>query len=328
MLLLPTRALSLAIFCGLACGTATSVIAAEPAPSTKSPAPHASSATGKEIIGVSLQGRPIEAYTFGDGDTHLLLVGGMHGGYEWNSVLLAWAVKDFLANQPQEIPRGLTVTVIPTLNPDGVVAVLGKEGRFTTAEAIAAVAARHRAAAHAAIQPVAATAGKDLRGAVTPDDSTHGRFNARGVDLNRNFDCGWVPVAGWAGREVSGGSAPFSEPEAAALRDVVRALRPDAAVFWHSRGGAVYPAQCGAGMMLETLAIARAYADAAGYRPARFFDSYDTTGDAESWLATLQIPAITVELLTRDSLEWPRNLAGLKALFEFYAAQPGTSPSR
>src|SRR5690606_1591839 len=103
--------------------------------------------------------------------------------------------------------------------------------------------------------------------------------------------------------------APFSEPESAALRDFVRAQKPDAAVFWHSRGGAVYPAKCGAGMMLETLAIARAYAAAAGYDAPRAFTSYDTTGDAESWLATLGVAAITVELLTRDSIEWPRNLA-------------------
>ena len=33
-------------------------------------------------IGTSVEGRKIEAYSFGDGDTHLLFVGGMHGGYE------------------------------------------------------------------------------------------------------------------------------------------------------------------------------------------------------------------------------------------------------
>jgi len=41
------------------------------------------------VLGTSLQGRAIDSYTYGTGDTHLAFVGGMHGGYEWNSVLLA-----------------------------------------------------------------------------------------------------------------------------------------------------------------------------------------------------------------------------------------------
>ena len=41
------------------------------------------------VIGTSVEGRNIEATTYGSGDTHLLLVGGIHGGYEWNSSILA-----------------------------------------------------------------------------------------------------------------------------------------------------------------------------------------------------------------------------------------------
>src|SRR3989344_8041800 len=49
------------------------------------------------VIGTSVQGRKIEAYTYGNGDTNLLFVGGIHGGYEWNSVLLAYQFMDYLA---------------------------------------------------------------------------------------------------------------------------------------------------------------------------------------------------------------------------------------
>jgi predicted deacylase len=311
-------ALSLAILLAVAGGAASPAGADErrrvEATLPASPQP-ARPAPAAQVIGRSVEGRPIEAFTFGEGDTHLLLVGGMHGGYEWNSVLLAWTVKDWLAGNPGEIPPGLKVTVIPSLNPDGVFAVVGKEGRFTALEAIAGAARK------SLLQPAAAAAAQGA--AAGPDGvpwtgSARGRFNARGVDLNRNFGCAWQREAGWSGRAVSAGPAPFSEPESAALRDFVRQHRPDAAVFWHSQAGAVFAAQCGAGLMLETLALMQTYAEAAGYRRARAFGSYETTGDAESWLATLRIPAITVELLTRDSIEWPRNLAALKALFAFY----------
>jgi len=45
-------------------------------------------------IGRSAGGLPIEAYRFGRGPIRLILVGGIHGGYEWNTILLAYAVID------------------------------------------------------------------------------------------------------------------------------------------------------------------------------------------------------------------------------------------
>src|SRR3989442_705862 len=48
------------------------------------------------VLGTSVEGRAIDAYTYGNGTTRLLFVGGMHGGYEWNSVLLAYAFMDYL----------------------------------------------------------------------------------------------------------------------------------------------------------------------------------------------------------------------------------------
>jgi 3-deoxy-D-arabino-heptulosonate 7-phosphate (DAHP) synthase len=48
-----------------------------------------------KVVGTSVEGRKIESYTYGNGDTHLLLVGGIHGGYEWNSVALAYQVMDY-----------------------------------------------------------------------------------------------------------------------------------------------------------------------------------------------------------------------------------------
>ncbi|MEX0931839.1 MAG: M14 family metallopeptidase [Candidatus Paceibacterota bacterium] len=242
-----------------------------------------------EVIGTSVEGRDIEVYTYGTGDTHLLFVGGIHGGYEWNSILLAYEFKDYLDANIDTLPEYLTISVIPSLNPDGTYAVIEKEGRFTYADA------------------------------QNSDSDAVGRFNANDVDLNRNFDCKWAPESSWRGAVVSAGDAPFSEPEAQALRGFVEKTSPSAVVFWHSQANTVYASECEDGIIPETLDIMNAYADAAGYNKVEAFDAYPITGDAEGWLASIGIPAVTVELKTHETVEWEQNLRGIKALFEYYA---------
>jgi len=240
------------------------------------------------VIGTSVEGRKIEARTYGDGTTHLAFIGGIHGGYEWNSVILAYQFMDYLDANPEAIPENLTVTVIPSANPDGVYKVLGTEGRFTIAD-------------------------------VPTDESTvPGRFNTNEVDLNRNFDCKWQPESTWQSNPVSAGTQPFSEPEAMAIRSFVLENDPTAVIFWHSQSNAVYASECETGILPETLDIMNAYSQASGYPAVESFDHYEVTGDAEGWLASINIPAITVELQTHETIEWERNLAGIKALFAYY----------
>jgi hypothetical protein len=241
------------------------------------------------IIGKSVEGREITAYTYGAGTKKLLFVGGIHGGYEWNSVLLAYEFMDYLKANPSAVPVGLSVTVIPSLNPDGVFKVVGVEGRFTIAQV--------------------STSSVTLAA---------GRFNAHKVDLNRNFDCKWQATATWQSRTVSAGGAAFSEPEAAAFRDYVLKSRPDGVIFWHSQANSVYTSDCGGGILPGTAQIANAYATASGYPKADTFTAYAVTGDSTDWLASVHIPAITVELSTHANVEWDRNLAGIKALLTLY----------
>lgn len=71
------------------------------------------------------------------------------------------------------------------------------------------------------------------------------RHNARGVDLNRNFDAHWHE-RGWHERLLpflfSRGPAPASEPEVAAVGFELSSRRVDRALSLHSFGGAVlYP---------------------------------------------------------------------------------------
>ncbi len=240
-------------------------------------------------IGSSLEGRSITAYSYGTGPKHLLFVGGMHGGYEWNSVLLAYQFMDYLAAHPETVPASLTIDVIPSINPDGVFKAVGKEGRFSAADA--------------------STDSKVLASA---------RFNAHAVDLNRNFDCKWQATSTWQGRPVSAGTSAFSEPESRAVRTVVTEHHPAAVVFWHSQANAVYASECTQGILPGTLASMDAYAHAAGYPAVKTFDAYPITGDAEGWLASIGIPAITVELATHETVEWDRNLLGIQALIDLY----------
>ena len=141
------------------------------------------------------------------------------------------------------------------------------------------------------------------------------------MDLNRNFDCNWQPESTWRSKVVSAGSSAFSEPESRAIRDFVLQNRPVAAVFFHSQANAVYASECNNGVLPGTIAVMNAYAKAAGYQAVKSFDSYKVTGDAEGWLASIGIPAITVELKTHESVEWEKNLAGITALFSYFSTQ-------
>jgi len=253
--------------------------------------------TKQETIGTSVEGRKIEAYTYmQDGlqagsavKTHMVFVGGIHGGYEWNSVMLAYRFMDYIKENPEIIPENIIVTVIPSANPDGVYKVTGKDGRFVFGDI---------------------KSGKE--------ELEDGRFNANGVDLNRNFDCKWKPESMWKGNVVSAGDGAFSEPEARALKNFVFGNNPDAFVFWHSQSNAVYASECERGILPGTLAIMEAYSRGSEYPAVESFDAYEITGDAEGWLASVNIPAITVELKTHETIEWSRNLAGIEALFKYY----------
>lgn len=245
----------------------------------------------KKIIGQSVEKRNIEVYTYGNGGRHILFVGGIHGGYEWNSSLLSYRFMDHLKENPDFVPQNLTISVIPTLNPDALFSVVKKEGKFQISDIP-----------------------KDA-------DLSYARFNARDVDLNRNFACKWQATSVWRDEEVSAGTEAFSEPEARAIRDFVLEKDPLAVVFWHSQSNAVYASECEEGVLSETTDIMNAYSNASDYKAIEVFDAYPITGDAEGWIASIGIPAITVELETHETIEWERNLKGIKAIFEYYIKQ-------
>ena len=243
----------------------------------------------KTVIGTSVGGNSITAYHFGEGLSELLFVGGIHGGYEWNTALVAYELMDYLKTNPAVIPANVKVTVIPVLNPDGLKKVVGTVDRFTP---------------------------KD----VSPSSETviAGRFNANNVDLNRNFDCDWQASGKWQTKTVSGGTAAFSEPESQAVKSYVETNKPTAVVVWYSAAGGVFASSCHNGVSTETNTITKKFADVSGYPAYQSFDFYATTGDMVNWLAKNNIPAISVLLTNHTDTEWTKNKAGIEALLKYY----------
>lgn len=244
----------------------------------------------KPVIGTSVEGRDITAYHYGNGEKELLFVGGIHGGYEWNTVLVAYELMDYLEANPDAIPENLQVTVIPVLNPDGLNKTVGTAGRFEVADV-----------------------------PTEKDATVSGRFNANTVDLNRNFDCDWKAEGVWQQTPVSGGSAAFSEPESKAIRDYVRDNQPKAVVVWYSSAGGVFASNCHNGVLPETQTLTKLFADASGYPAYQSFNFYEITGDMVNWFANEKIPAISVLLTTHQDTEWDKNQKGIEALLKHYA---------
>jgi len=242
------------------------------------------------VLGASAGGNSIVAHHYGSGDTEVLFVGGIHGGYSWNTTLVAYEIMDYLERTPRAVPENIRVTVIPTLNPDGIETVFESTERFSAADA------------------------PESQSATVP-----GRFNSNDVDLNRNFDCDWQAQAVWQDNTVSGGSAPFSEPESEAFRAYVAEHTPAAVIVYYSSAGGVYSSSCYNGVLEETKTLTSLYADASGYPAYEEFDFYQITGDMVNWLAKEGYPAISVLLATHTDTEWNKNKQGVEAILNYYS---------
>jgi murein DD-endopeptidase MepM/ murein hydrolase activator NlpD len=157
---------------------------------------------------------------------------------------------------------------------------------------------------------------------MNPDGlATDHRWNANGVDLNRNADTDLDGCAGndWAQDTVghegphpgAGGAHPFSEPEARAIRDFLG----DAwiVVFYHSAAEAIFVDTCS--RHAPTHRLADVLSEATGYPvPEEGWTGYPITGDFGDYLAGEGVAAATLELTDHEDPEFDRNLAGVQAV--------------
>ncbi len=145
------------------------------------------------------------------------------------------------------------------------------------------------------------------------------RFDAAGVDLNRNMNTNldactendWSTTVYGAGSFISdtGGSYPDSQVETRLIRSFL--WDAAGAIFIHSNAGLVFPAAC---EHAPSIAMAEAYATSAGYIYSRFWPRYNITGGMHDWAGSMGIASITPELVTGNLSEFAENLAGLQAV--------------
>ncbi|MFK7805012.1 MAG: M14 family zinc carboxypeptidase [Anaerolineae bacterium] len=241
----------------------------------------------------SISGEPITVFEFGTGDTDLILIGGMHGGYEWNTVLLMYEIIDWLNENIDVVPKNMKVSVIPVMNPDGLKLITGSSSQFSRDD--------------------------------VPFNADPGRFNANGVDLNRNWNCVWEPIGFWRGQEVDAGDFPESEKEVQSIRFFIQEINPAGVIFYHSAAGSLYPGYCNGIVADGTDALVNAYEGGSGFpQPTSggVVFSYPVTGGAADYLATINIAAFEVELTNHKDTEFERNRDGLLSIFELLGEQP------
>ncbi|MCA1647055.1 MAG: M14 family metallopeptidase [Chloroflexi bacterium] len=82
--------------------------------------PSAVAEPGTTTIGMSQAGSPLVVYALGAGPKRVLILGGQHGGPEANTVELVGGLLDYFANNPDQLPTGIELDVLPVANPDGL----------------------------------------------------------------------------------------------------------------------------------------------------------------------------------------------------------------
>ena len=139
------------------------------------------------------------------------------------------------------------------------------------------------------------------------------KANARGVDLNCNFDAEWGSGrlnTLHRGRENCIGDSPFSEAETRALKNFTLKVRPYVTLSFHTKGEEIYWQFDGMGDRRGAEILSKA----TGYRPRII---YGSAGGYKDWcIQKLHIPAYTIEC-GPDNLTHPiTKLRHLKKCFK------------
>ncbi|MBQ2848208.1 MAG: M14 family metallocarboxypeptidase [Clostridia bacterium] len=240
---------------------------------------------GVRVIGKSLCQRGIFSLHIGRSENPLLIAAGFHG-QEWLTSLLALHFAELILKSKA---CGMTVSgadtacisreiiIVPCVNPDGVqIAINGIDGAWKYAENVRKISA-------------------------SSDEKWNA--NARGVDINHNFDAGWAElrnmeidegILGPSPRRY-GGYMPESEPETLALVNLTKARRPRAAIALHSQGEEIFW-EYGKNRPPESERLARIFAAASGYTLVEN-DGLASHGGYKDWfIEYFNKPAFTVEI--------------------------------
>ena len=189
-----------------------------------------------ESIGKSVLGRDIFALKIGRAKEYVIFAAAFHGSeYITNALLLTFCCELCNAIANDSSIEGLNVRramygrgliIVPLVNPDGCeISIHGKSGCLGNASFINRIS------------------GGDLE---------HFNANARGVDINHNFNADWEALRNLErqneiygpAKTRFGGYFPESEPETVALCNLCRQNNIRHVVAFHSQGEVIY-APCG-----------------------------------------------------------------------------------
>ena len=234
---------------------------------------------GRSLLGKELFTLYFPAHAVPDPHAPLLLLTAAFHGMEWitSTLLLAFAENLCVRLEQGSITLKCPVLMVPCVNPDGVgIQIHGPKaaGRFS--------------------HLIYHACGGDTR---------RWQANARGVDLNHNFDAHWKTLrrmeqkAGIHGPAATqfGGCFPHSEPETRHLIHFCRTHPVGMAAAFHSQGEEIYY-QFGDCLPPRSMEIAKRLADASGYTLADP-DGLASFGGFKDWfLQEFQRPAFTIEV--------------------------------
>ncbi|MDO4804299.1 MAG: M14 family zinc carboxypeptidase [Lachnospiraceae bacterium] len=236
------------------------------------------------------------------------LLKGMNNGTQYNGVSY------------EDILQGVRLHLIPMLNPDGVmIALYGFDaiGNETLRNGL-----------------YECWQSDILLGKGDPDITAYyhrWKANARCVDINRNFDCGWETTVGTPQPSCSRykGEAPASEAETKALVALKDAINCVGQIAYHSEGEVVYWDYGSIGDLHVTdEQLADVVCGLTGYKKESTLSSkQETAGCSDYFVIECGIPAITVETgvgecpIYVDQWEtiWNQNSQVIPAVAQFFA---------
>lgn len=236
-------------------------------------------------IGTSILDRAIPILHIGSGNRRVLYVGAHHG-MEWITSLVLTQFCEELCKAidtkervfgiyPCDLLKGYTLSVLPMLNPDGVeYQIHGVSEENPLRERL-------------------------LEMNDGSADFSAWQANARGVDLNHNYDAGFEEYKKLEQQEGIKKGAPTrfsgecaeSEPEVAALCNLIRFSAPWRGVMTlHTQGEEIFAPTC-----RENSITARRLSELTGYKLSRA-EGLASYGGLSDWcVEKLSIPAFTME---------------------------------
>lgn len=236
------------------------------------------------IIGHSILGRDLYLIRLGTGGPKLLITGIFHGR-EWLTGMLALKMAEEYAKatkhgqpigpyQPEKLFKKGSILFVPMVNPDGVEIVLrGTKG-----------------------VPNPGLLRKANEGS---NNFTRWKTNARGVNLNIQFQAAWDRAISLSQPhyEKYKGPRPESEPESHALAELVRKEKPAAMISYHSSGEVVYWQYGQTGKTLkQDLELAKGLSRLTGYRLSKEPRSESYGGFKDWFIKEYRRPGFTIEI--------------------------------